>query len=121
MPADDQGRMVPDQLPDIDGPVLLCAQAGEVNTGAFDPFEPLADWVAERNGWLHVDAAFGMWALADPSRRHLVAGLDRADSIAADGRLPAARQRVRGDAPHSAVVPARSSVRSMGGAAHART
>jgi glutamate/tyrosine decarboxylase-like PLP-dependent enzyme len=84
-PTDDQGRIVPDRLPDVDGPVLLCAQAGEVNTGAFDPFDALADWVAERTGWLHVDGAFGLWALADPTRTHLVRGLDRADSWATDG------------------------------------
>ena len=85
VPTDDQGRIRPELLPSLDGPVLVCAQAGEVNTGAFDPFEPIADWVAERHGWLHVDGAFGLWALADPSRPHLVAGLDRADSLATDG------------------------------------
>jgi glutamate/tyrosine decarboxylase-like PLP-dependent enzyme len=83
-PADDQGRIRPDGLPDVAGPVLFCAQAGEVNTGAFDPFDEIADWLAERSGWLHVDGAFGLWALADPSRAHLVRGLDRADSWAAD-------------------------------------
>lgn len=85
VPSDDQGRMRAELLPRIGGPVLVCAQAGEVNTGAFDPFEPIADWVAEQNGWLHVDGAFGLWALADPSRAHLVHGLDRADSLATDG------------------------------------
>jgi glutamate/tyrosine decarboxylase-like PLP-dependent enzyme len=85
VPADDQGRMRADLLPDVRGPVLLCAQAGEVNTGAFDPFEPIADWVAERAGWLHIDGAFGLWAAADPSRAELVRGLERADSWATDG------------------------------------
>jgi glutamate/tyrosine decarboxylase-like PLP-dependent enzyme len=85
VPADDQGRLRAELLPDVDGPVLVCAQAGEVNTGAFDPFEEIADWLEERSGWMHVDGAFGMWALADPSRAHLVGGLDRADSWAADG------------------------------------
>ncbi|MBL7496925.1 aspartate aminotransferase family protein [Frankia sp. CNm7] len=89
VPADDQGRMRADALPDLAGPVLVCAQAGEVNTGAFDPFDEIADWLAARPhaapGWLHVDGAFGLWALADPGRRHLVAGLDRADSWATDG------------------------------------
>ena len=85
VPADDQGRMRADLLPDRTGPVLLCAQAGEVNTGAFDPFEPIADWVAERGGWMHVDGAFGLWAAADPTRAELVRGLDRADSWATDG------------------------------------
>ncbi len=88
VPADDQGRMQADQLPDpdsVEGPTLVCAQAGEVNTGAFDPFEPLADWVAEHgSAWLHVDAAFGLWALADPTRADLVRGLTRADSLATD-------------------------------------
>ena len=84
VPADDQGRLRADLLPDLDGPVLMCAQAGEVNTGAFDPFDEIADWLAERSGWMHVDAAFGLWALADPSRADLVSGLDRADSWATD-------------------------------------
>ena len=85
VPADGQGRMRADLLPDLPGPVLVCAQAGEVNTGAFDPFDPVADWVAERDGWLHVDGAFGLWAAADPGRAALVQGLDRADSWATDG------------------------------------
>jgi glutamate/tyrosine decarboxylase-like PLP-dependent enzyme len=85
VPADDQGRMRADLLPDLDGPVLVCAQAGEVNTGAFDPFDQIADWLEGRTGWLHVDGAFGLWALADPGRAALVRGLDRADSWATDG------------------------------------
>jgi len=85
VPSDDQGRMRADLLPDLAGPVLVCAQAGEVNTGAFDPFDDIADWLADRSGWLHVDGAFGLWALADPGRAHLVHGLDRADSWATDG------------------------------------
>ena len=84
VPSDAQGRMRPDRLPDVSGPVLVCAQAGEVNTGGFDPFGAIADWVEERSGWLHVDGAFGLWALADPSRRHLTSGLERADSWATD-------------------------------------
>jgi glutamate/tyrosine decarboxylase-like PLP-dependent enzyme len=84
VPADDQGRLRADLLPDLDGPVLVCAQAGEVNTGAFDAFDQIADWLADRSGWLHVDGAFGLWALADPTRTGLVAGLDRADSWATD-------------------------------------
>ena len=56
-----------------------------MNTGAFDPFDAIADWLDERQGWLHVDGAFGLWALAEPSRAHLVRGLDRADSWATDG------------------------------------
>jgi glutamate/tyrosine decarboxylase-like PLP-dependent enzyme len=85
--ADSQGRMRADRLPALDpanGPILVCAQAGEVNTGAFDPFASIADWAAERAAWLHVDGAFGLWALADPSRSDLVRGLTRADSLATD-------------------------------------
>jgi len=85
VPADDQGRMRAELLPDIEGPVLVCAQAGEVNTGAFDHFDDIADWMGARSGWLHVDGAFGLWALADPRRADLVKGLDRADSWATDG------------------------------------
>ena len=88
VPADDQGRILADELPDLDpadGPILICAQAGEVNTGAYDPFSAICDWAADRSAWVHVDAAFGLWALADPTRAHLVEGLLRADSLATDG------------------------------------
>jgi glutamate/tyrosine decarboxylase-like PLP-dependent enzyme len=88
VPADHQGRMIAAELPVLDpadGPILCCTQAGEVNTGAFDPFDPIADWVQDRGGWLHVDGAFGLWALADPGRAALVDGLTRADSLATDG------------------------------------
>ena len=88
VPSDDQGRLRAELLPDLDpsdGPILLCGQAGEVNTGAFDPFEEMVEWVDERGGWFHVDGAFGLWALADPTRSQLVAGLNGADSLATDG------------------------------------
>ena len=69
VPADDQGRMRPDCLPeDVTGPVVICAQAGEVNTGAFDPFPAIGEWARRHQAWMHVDGAFGLWALADPSR-----------------------------------------------------
>ena len=88
VPSDEQGRVRADALPDLDpadGPILVCAQAGEVNTGAFDPFDEIADWTETRGGWLHVDGAFGLWALADPTRSHLTTGMTRADSFATDG------------------------------------
>jgi glutamate/tyrosine decarboxylase-like PLP-dependent enzyme len=86
VPADDQGRMRADRLPgEVTGPVVICAQAGEVNTGAFDPFPAIAEWAREHQAWMHVDGAFGLWALADPSRSHLTAGLAEADSWATDG------------------------------------
>ena len=85
VPADDQGRMRADLLPEgIRGPTVVCAQAGEVNTGAFDPFPDIVDWAQARQAWVHIDGAFGLWAQADPSRAGLTAGLARADSWAAD-------------------------------------
>ena len=86
VPADGQGRMLADRLPEAlaGGPMIVCAQAGDVNTGAFDPLEAIADAVAEAGAWLHVDGAFGLWAAASPRLRHLVAGAERADSWATD-------------------------------------
>lgn len=86
IPADDQGRLQPHLLPaKVQGPAIVCAQAGEVNTGAFDPFNAIAEWARSNDAWLHVDGAFGLWAAVDPTRQHLTAGLDRADSWATDG------------------------------------
>ena len=66
VPADDQGRMRADGLPDDGtGPAVICAQAGEVNTGAFDPFPAVHEWAQQHQAWMHVDGAFGLWALAD--------------------------------------------------------
>ena len=86
--ADDQGAMRPESLAtalaDADGPTIVCAQAGNVNTGACDGLEPIADLCSRHGAWLHVDGAFGLWAAASPARRALVAGAERADSWAAD-------------------------------------
>jgi glutamate/tyrosine decarboxylase-like PLP-dependent enzyme len=84
--ADDQGAMRPDALREAltDGPTIVCAQAGEVNTGAVDPLAEIADAAGEHGAWLHVDGAFGLWAAASPELRHLVRGADRADSWAVD-------------------------------------
>jgi glutamate/tyrosine decarboxylase-like PLP-dependent enzyme len=71
-------------LPPGGRPLLVCAQAGNVNTGACDPLEPIAEIVAERGGWLHLDGAFGLWAAASPRFAHLVAGRERANSWALD-------------------------------------
>jgi glutamate/tyrosine decarboxylase-like PLP-dependent enzyme len=66
------------------GPTIVCAQAGEVNTGSFDPFPAIADLAEEAGAWLHVDGALGLWAAASPRLRHLVEGVERADSWATD-------------------------------------
>ena len=88
IPVDDQGRMRPDALATslgaITGPTIVCAQAGNVNTGAFDPIDAIADHCRRQGAWLHVDGAFGLWAAASDTLRHHVSGLDRADSWATD-------------------------------------
>jgi glutamate/tyrosine decarboxylase-like PLP-dependent enzyme len=84
--ADLQGRLLPGALRDAldEGPAIVCAQAGEVNTGAFDPLPEIADACQAAGAWLHVDGAFGIWAAVSPPLRHLVAGLERADSWTTD-------------------------------------
>ena len=88
VPADAQGRMRADELrrvlQDSAGPTIVCAQAGNVNTGAFDPLEEISELAHARGAWLHVDGAFGLWAAASPELRHQVHGLAKADSWAAD-------------------------------------
>jgi glutamate/tyrosine decarboxylase-like PLP-dependent enzyme len=88
IPSDEQGRMRADALPaalDADAPTIVAIQAGNVNTGAFDPADAVADALAGHpNAWLHVDGAFGLWAAASPELRHLVSGVERADSWATD-------------------------------------
>ena len=86
--ADDQGRMRPDALRRAldagSGPVIVCAQAGNVNSGSVDDLGAICDLAHEHGGWAHVDGAFGLWAAASPRLRHLVAGVERADSWATD-------------------------------------
>jgi glutamate/tyrosine decarboxylase-like PLP-dependent enzyme len=85
VPADEEGRMRVAELPRLDdGPTIVCGQAGEVNTGAFDDLDAIADAVEGTGAWFHVDGAFGLWAAASPSLRHLVRGSERADSWATD-------------------------------------
>ena len=87
--TDDQGRMLPaaleEELGRSDGPTIVCAQAGEINTGAFDPLAQVVDACRRHGAWCHVDGAFGLWAAASPARRGLVEGIERADSWATDG------------------------------------
>ncbi|MGH9347907.1 MAG: pyridoxal phosphate-dependent decarboxylase family protein [Vicinamibacterales bacterium] len=87
--ADNQGRMRPaalvSELAACDGPTIVCAQAGHVGTGAFDPFDEIVAAAHARGAWVHVDGAFGLWAAASPLRRRLAAGVERADSWATDG------------------------------------
>lgn len=82
--TDAQGRIRADALPPLSEPALVCAQAGNVNSGASDPFDALRDWCDRSGSWLHVDGAFGLFATAVPRLRDLVTGVERADSWASD-------------------------------------
>lgn len=88
VPTDDQGRMRPDELrrvlDGLQGPTIVCAQAGNVNTGSFDPLREIAAATRQKKAWLHIDGAFGLWAAATASRRSLVDGAELADSWACD-------------------------------------
>ncbi|OQY79958.1 MAG: aspartate aminotransferase family protein [Anaerolineae bacterium UTCFX5] len=84
VPVDDQGRIDPDQLPMLDAMTILCIQAGNVNTGAFDPAPELCRVAHDAGAWVHVDGAFGIWLSAVPSRRQHTAGFADADSWSLD-------------------------------------
>jgi glutamate/tyrosine decarboxylase-like PLP-dependent enzyme len=89
VPTDDQGRMRADALRaalgQVRGPTIVCAQAGEVNTGSFDPFEEIVAAARAQGAWVHVDGAFGLWAAVSGNRRDQIRGIERADSWTTDG------------------------------------
>ncbi len=85
VPADDQGRMRADRLPAFDDRTIVCIQAGNVNSGAFDPAAEICRQALKAGAWVHVDGAFGLWAAASPQYRHLTEGFELADSWATDG------------------------------------
>jgi glutamate/tyrosine decarboxylase-like PLP-dependent enzyme len=86
--TDGEGRMRADRLrrllDNLSGPTIICAQAGNVNTGSFDPLREIGEIAKEHNAWLHVDAAFGLWARASKRLAHLADGIELADSWATD-------------------------------------
>jgi glutamate/tyrosine decarboxylase-like PLP-dependent enzyme len=84
VPVDSEGRMSADRLPELRPPSIVCLQAGNVNTGAFDPAAEIIPRVRPASAWIHVDGAFGLWAAASPLYRQLVKGFDAADSWATD-------------------------------------
>jgi glutamate/tyrosine decarboxylase-like PLP-dependent enzyme len=84
VPVDGQGRMRADALPKLDARTILCIQAGNVNTGAFDPATTIVPRAKEAGAWVHVDGAFGLWAAASPQLAYLSAGVEEADSWATD-------------------------------------
>jgi glutamate/tyrosine decarboxylase-like PLP-dependent enzyme len=85
VPVDSQGRMLAGKIPKLTGPTIICAQLGNVNTGACDPIGEICEIAKNLGAWVHVDGAFGLWAATAPGRRHLVAGFREADSWATDG------------------------------------
>lgn len=84
IPADEQGRMRADSLPKLDESTIVCIQAGNVNTGAFDPAKEICVRAHDAGAWVHVDGAFGLWAALSPQYAHLVEGTTDADSWAID-------------------------------------
>lgn len=83
--TDDRGRMIPASVPEPDKSTLLVLQAGEVNTGSFDPFGPVCEKAGKAGAWVHIDGAFGLWAAASDELKYLTKGIENADSWAADG------------------------------------
>ena len=87
--TDDEGRMLPESLAvaiaKTAGPKIVIAQAGQINTGCYDPFEAIVEIAHAHGAWVHVDGAFGLWARATPTHKHLTNGIEGADSWVADG------------------------------------
>lgn len=84
VPTDEQGRMRADLLPELDSNTLLILQAGNVNSGAFDPFVEICSKARAADAWVHIDGAFGLWAATSPRLKHLTAGIELADSWSVD-------------------------------------
>jgi glutamate/tyrosine decarboxylase-like PLP-dependent enzyme len=84
IPADDQGRIIADQCPELDESTLVCLQAGNVNTGAIDPVKNICLKAKEKGAWVHIDGAFGLWARVSQKKFHLTEGYELADSWAID-------------------------------------
>ncbi|MCO1332781.1 aminotransferase class V-fold PLP-dependent enzyme [Microbulbifer sp. OS29] len=83
-PCDDQGRVRADRFPTIDETTIICLQAGNVNSGSFDPYEEIIPLARAVGAWVHVDGAFGLWAAASPAKFSLTCGVQQADSWAVD-------------------------------------
>ncbi|MEH6630328.1 MAG: aminotransferase class V-fold PLP-dependent enzyme [Halopseudomonas aestusnigri] len=85
VPTDSNGAMSIDHLPELDNCTIICTQAGNVNSGAFDPISEICDRARKVGAWVHVDGGFGLWARASKSRSYLAEGLEKADSWSTDG------------------------------------
>ncbi len=84
VPTDNQGRMLVEALPELDNHTLLIIQAGNVNSGAFDPIDTLCELAKKAGSWVHIDGAFGLWAAASENYRGLTKGIEKADSWSVD-------------------------------------
>lgn len=83
--CDEQGRIIPENIPELDDNTLLILQAGNVSSGAYDNFEVICKKAKEKGAWIHIDGAFGLWAGATKRLKHLTKGFEHADSYAVDG------------------------------------
>jgi glutamate/tyrosine decarboxylase-like PLP-dependent enzyme len=83
--ADEQGRIIADKIPDLDENTILILQAGNVNSGSFDPFEKICDKAVKAKAWIHIDGAFGLWAACSEKLNHLTSGMEKATSWSVDG------------------------------------
>ncbi|MGV6846524.1 MAG: pyridoxal phosphate-dependent decarboxylase family protein [Lutibacter sp.] len=83
--VDSQGRIMADKIPELDNSCILILQAGNVNSGSFDPFQKICKKAAEKGAWIHIDGAFGLWAAATQSLNHLTNGMELANSWSVDG------------------------------------
>ncbi|WP_321391998.1 pyridoxal phosphate-dependent decarboxylase family protein [Emcibacter sp.] len=84
IPCDDQGRVIPSQMPPLDDMTIVILQAGNINSGACDPFEEVCDLAHKAGAWVHVDGAFGAWARASEEKKYLAKGMEQADSWSFD-------------------------------------
>ncbi len=84
-PVDDQGRIIPSKIPELDALTIVMLQAGNINSGSFDDFKTVCAAARAAGAWVHVDGAFGLWARTSKSKVHLTEGIDMADSWSVDG------------------------------------
>lgn len=84
-PVDNEGRIIPEKMPALDDRTLLILQAGNINSGAFDPYEEICAIARKAGAWVHIDGAFGLWARTSPKLRHMTSGIEQADSWSTDG------------------------------------
>jgi glutamate/tyrosine decarboxylase-like PLP-dependent enzyme len=83
--ADNQGRIIPKKMPTLDNSCIVLLQAGNVNSGSFDPFQQICDAANAVNAWVHIDGAFGLWAGGTVQLKHLTEGMEKAHSWSVDG------------------------------------